>query len=109
MPTTRASFLLRIRPDRLEEYLEAHQHVWADMREALERSGWHNYSLFLHRSSCLVVGYVETDDFDEAQRRMAAEDVNTRWQAAMADFFEPVDDGVRPGQSVDLEEYFHLA
>jgi L-rhamnose mutarotase len=105
---TRSCFLLRVRPDRLGPYLQDHEHVWADMQEALRQAGWRDYSLFVDRATGLVVGTVVTDDFAEAQARMAAQEVDARWQAAMADYFEPVDDRVAPGESVLLEPYFHL-
>jgi len=106
--TTRSCFLLRVRTDRLVSYLHDHEHVWAEMQEALSRAGWRDYSLFVDRATGLVVGTVVTEDFDAARLRMADEDVNTRWQAAMADYFEPVDSRVEPGESIVLEPYFHL-
>jgi L-rhamnose mutarotase len=100
----RVCFLLRVRPDRLEEYRERHRAVWPEMLDALRESGWGNYSLFLGADG-LLVGYVETEDFEAAQRAMAATDVNDRWQKEMAEFFgERADEGL-----VRLEEVFHLA
>jgi L-rhamnose mutarotase len=105
----RHCFLLRVRPDRVAEYVADHEHVWPEMQEALRRSGWGDYSLFLDRSTGLVVGIVTSDDFDEAKRRMNAEDINARWQESMAAYFLPVDDRVAPGAMLQLEQYFHLA
>lgn len=83
---TRVCFILQVRPDRLDEYRERHEAVWPEMLDALAATGWHNYSLFLDDSG-LLVGYLETDDFDAAQAAMATTDVNARWQADMAPFF----------------------
>jgi L-rhamnose mutarotase len=105
----RHCFLLRVRPDRADEYVADHENVWPEMQEALRRSGWGDYSLFLDRSTGLVVGGVTSDDFDEAKRRMNAEDINARWQQSMAGYFLPVDDRVAPGEMVHLEQYFHLS
>ena len=107
-PSGRACFVMRVLPSKLGPYREAHQHVWEEMRDALRRAGWRDYSLFVDRTTGLVVGTVTTPDFAAAQARMAEEDVNTRWQAAMADWFAPVDERVAPGEIVELEEYFHL-
>lgn len=104
----RACFLLRVRPDRLEPYLEAHRLVWPEMQDALRRAGWRDYSLFVDRVSGLVVGTLRTDDLAAAQAHMADDDVNTRWQAAMGDWFLSVDDRVAPGEIVELEQYFQL-
>ena len=74
------------------------------MLAALREAGWTNYSLFL-RSDGLLVGYLETDDFEAAQRAMEQTEVNARWQAEMAEFFEQG----RPDHPLErLEEIFHL-
>jgi len=102
----RVCFLLKVRQDRLEEYKRRHQAVWPDMLAALRDTGWRNYSLFL-RDDGLLVGYLETDDFEAAQAGMARTDVNARWQAEMAPFFE--DTGGRPDEGMALlTEVFHL-
>ena len=97
----RVCFLLRIKPERREEYLERHQDVWPEMLTALRKTGWRNYSLFIADDN-LIVGYLETDDFDAAVRAMDATGVNARWQAEMAPFFSQELAFER------LEEVFHL-
>ncbi|MFJ8748476.1 L-rhamnose mutarotase [Streptomyces sp. NPDC102441] len=102
----RVCFLLKVREDRRDEYRERHAAVWPDMLAALSEAGWHNYSLFL-REDGLLVGYLETEDFDAAREAMAATEVNARWQREMAQFFEQpeaADDAMAP-----LTEVFHLA
>jgi L-rhamnose mutarotase len=104
----RVCFLLQVRADRMDEYKARHREVWPDMLEALSEAGWRNYSLFA-RPDGLLVGYVETEDFEAAQRAMEATAVNARWQAEMAQFFE-LPDGRRPDTGLErLEEVFHLA
>jgi L-rhamnose mutarotase len=103
----RVCFLLKVRQDRLEEYRRRHEAVWPDMLAALREAGWHNYSLFL-RDDGLLVGYLETDDFRAAQEAMERTEVNARWQAEMAPFFEGLDG--RPDEGMTpLAELFHLA
>ncbi|MEA3530638.1 MULTISPECIES: L-rhamnose mutarotase [Nocardia] len=116
MPDTmeRVCFLLTLRPDRIEDYLAAHATVWPEMLAALRAAGWRNYSLFLRPEDGLVVGYLETQDFARAQAAMAATEVNARWQASMAEYFQAspfsrVQPDARPDESVHrLAEYFHL-
>ncbi|MFC4591081.1 L-rhamnose mutarotase [Sphaerisporangium corydalis] len=103
----RVCFLLKVRPGRLAEYRLRHTAVWPEMLGALSSAGWHNYSLFL-RDDGLLVGYLETPDFDAARAAMAATDVNARWQAEMAPFFEELD-GRGPDEGMfTLDEVFHL-
>ena len=104
----RVCFLLKVRADRLAEYKARHREVWPEMLEALRDTGWRNYSLFL-RDDGLLVGYLETENFSEALREMAAHDVNARWQADMQHYFEALE-GRRPDEGMmRLEEIFHLA
>ena len=103
----RVCFLLRVRPDRLDGYKERHRAVWPEMLGALRATGWRNYSLFLDEDG-LLVGYLETDDFAAAVAGMEGTDVNARWQAEMAPFFE-LPAGARPDTGLTrLEEVFHL-
>ena len=103
----RVCFLGRVRAERLEEYRERHGQVWPDMLAALREAGWGNYSLFLTADG-LLVGYLETPDYQAAISRMAQTDVNARWQEEMAPYFtelngRPPDRGFRR-----IEEIFHL-
>jgi L-rhamnose mutarotase len=101
--TQRTGFVLRVRPDKIDEYVEAHANVWPEMREALSSAGIRNYTIF--RAGTEVFGYFEADDLDAAERYLAAQEVCTRWQNAMADLLEErVPDGGPPA----LEQIFRL-
>jgi L-rhamnose mutarotase len=99
----RVCFQVRVRADRLDEYRARHRQVWPEMRAALSATGWSNYSLFL-RPDGLLIGYLETEDFEAAKRAMEETDVNARWQAEMVPLF---DTGPVAGFN-RLEEVFHL-
>jgi L-rhamnose mutarotase len=103
----RICFVLQVKPDRLDEYKARHRTVWPEMLSALRETGWSNYSLFL-RPDGLLVGYLETEDFEHARAGMTAREVNERWQREMARFFvQP--EGLLPDRAMDpLEEVFHL-
>lgn len=105
----RVCFTLKLREDRLGEYVDRHRDVWPEMLDALRATGWRNYSLFLAPGG-LLIGYVEVSDFAAAREAMKAFPVNERWQAEMLPFFESdgegnanADDAMQP-----LPEVFHL-
>lgn len=103
----RICFVLQVRPERIEEYKERHRTVWPEMIQALRETGWTNYSLFL-RDDGLLIGYLETEDFERARREMSKRDVNGRWQREMASFFMNPP-GISPDQAMlPLQEVFHL-
>nr|WP_112137151.1 L-rhamnose mutarotase [Glycomyces dulcitolivorans] len=103
----RVCFTLRVRPERLAEYRERHAAVWPDMLRALDATGWGNYSLFLSEDG-LLVGYLETADFDAARDAMARTEVNARWQASMAPFFEGTGGANADDSFTVLTEVFNL-
>lgn len=103
----RVCFNLQVKPDRLKEYKEAHKDVWPEMRAALTKHGWHNYSLFL-RPDGLLIGYVETPDFKKAIAGMQTEPINARWQAQMKDFFVQLSGAAADTSMQPLEQVFYL-
>jgi L-rhamnose mutarotase len=101
--TQRSAFVLRVRPDKIDDYVEAHRAVWPEMLEALRGSGIHNYTIF--RDGNRVFGYFEADDLERAAAYLDAQEVCTRWQDAMADLLE---DRVPDAGPPPLEEIFRL-
>jgi L-rhamnose mutarotase len=103
----RICFLLKVRPERVEEYRNRHASVWPELQEALRATGWKNYSLFLRRDGVLV-GYLEAEDFARSCAAMKQYSVNARWQEEMAPFFEGLENGSADDYMKPLQEVFHL-
>ena len=104
----RVSFLLKVKPERIAEYKEAHREVWPEMQEALRQTGWHNYSLFM-REDGLLFGYFEAEESFAASRAgMAQQPINEKWQTAMAPFFENLGGAHADQIMQELEEVFHV-
>jgi L-rhamnose mutarotase len=104
----RIGFLLKVKPERIDEYKQHHKNVWPEMQAALRRTGWHNYSLFM-RPDGMLFGYVETPhDFATALAGMAKEEINAKWQDFMAPFFESVGGTHADEMMEQLEQVFFL-
>ena len=101
--TQRTGFVLRVRPDRIEEYVDAHRRVWPEMLSALRESGIRNYTIF--RDGTTLFGYFEADDLAAAGSYLADQQIVARWQDAMAELLE---ERVRESGPPALEEIFRL-
>jgi L-rhamnose mutarotase len=99
----RSAFVLRVRPDKIDEYVAAHRNVWPELLDALRAAGIRNYTIF--RNGNEMFGYFEADDLEAAGAYMAEQDVNSRWQDAMA---ELLDERVPDAGPPPLEEVFRL-
>ena len=103
----RICWTLRVKPEYIEEYKELHRDVWPEMQEALRRTGWHNYSIFL-RDDGLLIGYLETEDWQAALDGMAELDVNKLWQENGAYLFDELGDLKADESMMPIPEVFHL-
>lgn len=101
--TQRVGFVVRVKQDRVDEYVRAHADVWPEMLDALTGAGIRNYTIF--RDGNQMFGYFETDDRARAESFLAAQEVSAHWQDAMAELLEErvADEGPKP-----LEEIFRL-
>ena len=101
--TERSAFVLDVRPERMDEYVQAHREVWPEMLDALRSAGIRNYTIFRHGNQ--MFGYFEADDLEAAARYLAEQDVSARWQDAMAQLLE---ERVPESGPQSLEEVFRL-
>ena len=104
---TRVGFVLKVRPELVDDYRSKHEDVWPEMLDALRRTGWRNYSLFMREDGTLFGYFETTSSFQDALDGMAAEPVNARWQALMAPYFEG-SGAAADSMMTQLDEVFHL-
>ena len=71
--TQRSAFVLRVRPDKIDEYVEAHTKVWPEMRQALHDAGIRNYSIFVRDNWLFAYFEYHGSDFAADMARMAAD------------------------------------
>jgi L-rhamnose mutarotase len=84
--TQRTAFVLRVRPDKVDEYVAAHRAVWPEMLDALRGAGISNYTIF--RAGNEMFGYFEADDVAAAELYLSKQDVCARWQDRMGELLE---------------------
>lgn len=103
---TRYCSTSQVDPRHLDHHRERHAAVGPEVLEALREAGWDDHSLFLSDTG-LLIGYFEAEEEDLAHARMAAAEVNARWQSEMAALSSG--DGDPDAGSTYVPEVFHLA
>jgi L-rhamnose mutarotase len=100
--------MLKVKKDKIDEYKEHHKNVWPEMLDALRRTGWHNYSLFMSEDG-LLFGYFEAEEsFQASLEGMSKEAINAKWQEFMAPYLENLGGAHADESMIELEEVFHL-
>ncbi|ANZ41135.1 L-rhamnose 1-epimerase [Lentzea guizhouensis] len=109
MEPQRFGMLIRLRPEKREEYLELHAAVWPAVEQTMLDANMRNFTIFLHDD--LLFGYYEYVGEDHAadQARIAADPETRRWWT----FTDPCQESLaEPGSGhwwVPMREVWHLA
>jgi len=103
----RHGWVIRVRPERLEEYKRLHQVVWPAVLKTIYNCNIRNYTIF-HRDGVLF-GYFEYigENYGADVERMAADAVTQEWWQLTAPCQERVDSAGPEDWWAPLEEVFH--
>src|SRR5262245_3069999 len=93
----RVATFMSVKPGLEGRYREEHRNIWREVVEGITRYGIRNYSIFMTGNE--LYSYLEVENLDRAMALAAADPVNQRWQAHMADLFL-VSPGVGDGSTV---------
>ena len=104
----RVGFQLKVRQDQMEAYIEHHRNVWPEMKRALTRHGWRNYSLYISNDGTLFGYFEASTSFGDSLKGMSTENINKEWQDLMSPFFEIPEGAAADEMMFELQEVFHL-
>ncbi len=103
-PYERSLFGLVIDPERAADYEALHADPWPDLMEAIEASGFRNYTGF--RRGAHVVYYGEFyPDMATVFGKMGATEVNARWGQAFEGIITKITD--EDGNLITADEIYH--
>ena len=103
----RIGILIRVKPDKIEEYRRLHENVWPDLLAELKAAGMRNYSLWL-RPDGMEFGYLECDDWHAMCAYLDRSAIHARWQEFMQDYLDSATDAGQGGQPVEMLEMSFL-
>jgi len=100
--------LIRIKPEKIEDYKKLHAEVWPEVLALLGKHHVKNYSIYLKNN--LLFGYLEYhgDDYTSDMKHVGEADVTKRWWK-LTDPCQEAIEGAQEGEWWStMEEVFHM-
>ena len=104
----RFGMVIKVRPEKLEEYKRLHAAVWPDVLRMISECSIRNYSI--HHKDDLLFSYFEYhgDDFEADMAKMAADPATQRWWDVCKPLLTPLPTRAEGEFWATMEEVFHL-
>ena len=99
--------LIRVRPERLEEYKRYHAAVWPEVLATIRACNIRNYTIFFKDG--LLFAYFEYvgQDFAADMARMVADPKTQEWWSIMQPMQQPLETRAPGEWWAEMEEVFH--
>ena len=104
----RHGMVLKVRPDRLEEYKKYHAAVWPEVLDMIWRCNMRNYSIYCKDGYLFSYYEYVGDDYAADMAKMAADAKTQEWWAVMQPMQEPLPTRREGEWWAEMEEVFHL-
>jgi L-rhamnose mutarotase len=103
----RYGMVIKVRPEKLDEYKQLHAAVWPDVLKMITACHIQNYSIYFKDGFLFSYFEYVGDDFDSDMEKMAADPTTQQWWDVCKPCQEPLASR-NPGEWwADMEEVFH--
>lgn len=99
--------VIRVRPEKLEEYKKLHAEVWPGVRRMIAECGLRNYSIYYKDGFLFSYYEYVGDDYAADMAKMAADPETQRWWAVCEPCQQPLDTRAEGEWWASMEEVFH--
>lgn len=99
-------FVQKVKPDRKEDYLEAHRNVWPELLSEIRASGVEREIIWIDNETLYV--YIMAENFDEALEKQGRSEIFRKWVEKMDPLLAEMQDYSEKGKIVRLEKIFDL-
>lgn len=105
---TRYGRVIKVKPEKLEEYRALHDNIWPGIVEKLHKAGIENFTIF-YRDGYLF-NYFEYigKDYESDMKELAEDEENIRWLMHTDPCQEPIDTAQNGEWWANMENIFHL-
>ncbi|HIJ65539.1 MAG TPA: L-rhamnose mutarotase [Candidatus Hydrogenedentes bacterium] len=103
----RYGMIIRVRPDKLDEYKRLHANVWPNVLAKIRQCNIRNYSIYYKDG--ILFSYFEYigADYDADMNKMAADPTTQEWWAVCKPCQEPLESRAEGEWWAQMEEVFH--
>lgn len=99
--------VIRLRPEKLDEYKELHANAWPEVLEMIRACNIHNYSIYYKDGYLFSYFEYHGEDFAADSQKMAADPKTQEWWKLTDPCQEPLETR-KPGEWwASMEEFFH--
>ena len=99
--------VIRVKPERIEEYERLHAATWPGVLAAIESANIRNYSIYRHNETLFAYFEYVGDDFAADMKAMAADPVIQEWWARTDAMQEPFPERTGGDWWLTIPEIFH--
>jgi L-rhamnose mutarotase len=100
--------IIKLKPEKLEEYKQLHAAVWPDVLKMIKDCHIQNYSIYYKDSYLFSYFEYTGKDFSRDMARMAADPVTQEWWKLTEPCQEPLETRAEGEWWASMEEFFHL-
>jgi len=100
--------VIKVKPDKVEEYKEYHENVWPDVLETIKECNIENYSIFYKDGYLFAYFEYTGDDFEKDMEKMADDPVTQDWWDEVKPLQDPIEAREEGEWWAEMEEVFHL-
>lgn len=107
-PVARYGWVIKVKPQKLEEYKKLHASPWPAVDAMLKECKIQNYSIYYRDG--LLFSYLEYagNDFEADMKKMASDSATQEWWKLTDPCQEPVESAAEGVWWADMEEVYHL-
>ena len=104
----RYGMVVKVKPDRLEEYAAAHADAWPEVLEIIRQCHIRNYSIYHHAGYLFSYFEYVGDDFEADMQKMADDPATQRWWDLCKPMHEPLPTRAPGEWWANMDEVFYV-
>jgi L-rhamnose mutarotase len=105
---TRYGSIIKVRPEKLEEYRRLHAGVWPGVLKTISECHIGNYSIYYRDGYLFSYFEYDGEDYEADMARMAADPETQCWWDVCKPCQQPLETAASGEWWADMEEVFHL-